>query len=306
MYSKNHSIYFVALNIFFLYLFLSIRLYAKDIPALDVDANKDGWNLELKKISLNFTSASLKNQTIYKDFSNNRIKGDSQIVGQAFGNFEANYYAKNFVIFNSLIAEYGRNIIYPQNSEKIDNKTLDRILIGTDYTQRIWKIEKILGGFEIGPYVQLGYQTEFTPQAGLDRRKILRFNTGFKIFDGQYIKNLHLNIFGEEDFTYKAPIESFGIETGLNVEHKIEDNITFEYQFNFRSYLLNNYPASHNPEYELELNAKLDTKVYKNFSVAPFISFYMLKGRYFKEVGTNVFIGVSISYSQIFIDAKQK
>lgn len=305
MYSKKNRLILV----FPLFcLILCTQLFAKkdDEPVLDIDESKSGWNLELKKISLNFTSASLKNQDIYKNFSNNRIKGDSQIVGQAFGNFEANYYAKNFVVFNSLIAEYGRNIIYPQNSAKIDNKTLDRILIGTDYTQRIWKIEKMLGGFEIGPYVQLGYQTEFTPQVGLDRRKILRFNTGFKVFDGKYIKNLHINAFGEEDFTYKKPVESLGVETGLNIEHKIEDNVTLTYQFNFRSYLLNNYAPSNNPEYELEFNTKLDTKVYKNFAVAPFINFYMLKGRYFKEVGTNVFIGVSISYSQIFIDARQK
>ncbi|PAF41265.1 hypothetical protein BKH45_07745 [Helicobacter sp. 11S03491-1] len=273
---------------------------------LDIDTSRSGWHLELKRISLNFSSSSLKNQNIYKNFSNNYIKGNSQIVGQAFLDFNANYYAKRFVIFNSLLAEYGRNIIYPQDEPKIDNKTLDRILLSSDYTQRIWKFTDILGGFELGPYVQLGYQTEFTPQVGFNRRKILRFSTGFKIFEGTYIKNLHLNLFGEEDFTYQKPVESLGIQTGFHIQHDIQDNVKLTYLLNFRDFLLNNYKPSHNPQYELELEVRMDTKIYKNFAIAPFVSFYMLKGRYFKQVGTNLFIGVSVSYNQIFIDASKK
>lgn len=280
-----------------------INAFGKD---LDIDLTKNGWQLELKRISLNFSSTSLKNQNLYKNFSNSRIRGNSQIVAQTFGEFDANYYAKKFVVFNSLLTEYGRNVINPEKGPKIDNKTLDRILLSTDYTQRIWKFEKALGGFELGPYAQLSYRTEFTPQPGLDRIKILRFSTGFKIFEGNYIKNLYLNLFGEEDFTYSRPVESFGIQTGFDIQQKIRDNVNFNYHLNFRDYILNNYQPSHNPQYELELDIRMDTNLYKNFSIAPFFTFYMLKGRYFKEVGTNLFIGVSISYNQVFIDASKK
>ncbi|PAF52070.1 hypothetical protein [Helicobacter sp. 13S00477-4] len=281
------------------------NLFGEDTD-LDIDTTKRGWHLELKRISLNFSSTSLKNQNIYKDFSNSRIRGNSQIVGQTFGEFDANYYAKRFVIFNSLLTEYGRNIISPETGPRIDNKTLDRILLSTDYTQRIWDFENMLGGFELGPYIQLSYRTEFTPQPGLNRIKILRFSSGFKIFEGNYIKNLYLSLFGEEDFTYQRPVESLGIQTGIDVKQKIQDNVNVSYHFSFRDYLINDYKPSHNPQYELELDIRMDTNLYKNLSIAPFITFYMLKGRFFKEVGTNVFIGVSISYNQIFMNASQK
>ncbi|PAF46814.1 hypothetical protein BKH46_06255 [Helicobacter sp. 12S02634-8] len=272
---------------------------------LDIDTTKDGWQLELKRISLNFSSTSLKNQNLYSSFSNSRIRGTSQIVTQTFGEFDANFYAKNFVIFNSLLAEYGRNIISPQKGGKIDNKTLDRILLSTDYTQRIWKFES-LGGFELGPYAQLSYRTEFTPQPGLNRIKILRFSSGFKIFEGKYVKNLYANLFGEEDFTYAKFAESLGVQMGFDIEQKVREGVDFTYHMDFKNYLLNNYPPSHNPQYELEFEARMNTNLYKNFSISPFVSFYMLKGRYFKEIGTNIFIGVSISYNQIFVNASQK
>lgn len=282
---------------------LPFIIYGSD---LDIDSNKEGWNLELKRISINFSSASLNNQTLYTKFSNTQLKGNSQVIAQGFGSFAADYYSKKFVVFNSFLAEYGRTIIYPPGAPKIDNKNVDRILLATDYTQRIWKFEELLGGFELGPYAQLNYQTEFTPQPGLNRRKIFNFNSGFKIFDGKYLKKLHASLFGEEDLTYAKPVESLGFELGLHIEHKLQDNIKFTYLADFKGYMLNNYQPVNNPEYEFYLQARMDTKIYKNFAVAPFISFYMLKGRYIDKIGTNLLIGVSISYSEIFIDATKK
>ena len=47
----------------------------------------------------------------------------------------------------------------------MSNKNLDRIILSSDYTQRIWEFDEFLGiprlYFELGPYSKVSYQTEF-------------------------------------------------------------------------------------------------------------------------------------------------
>lgn len=104
---------------------------------IDVNPDKRGWHIELKRISTNISSTTIRGQDEYVNFSDSRIKGDSQLIAQGYFDLGLDFYAPRYVVFNSTLAEYGRTILVRED-EKISNTTLDRILISTDYTHRIW------------------------------------------------------------------------------------------------------------------------------------------------------------------------
>lgn len=274
----------------------------KEIKDLKIDKDKSGWDVAFDYISLDFSSTSITNQKDYKGFENSRLNANSQIIAEGAISFHTNYYAKNFVVFNTIFGEYGRNIIFLPNKEKIDNTTQDRIIFSTDYTQKIWNFDNFMGGVNMGPYVQLSYQTQFVKIE--NRTQIVRFGGGFKIFDGEYFKNLYISLFSEQDFTYPKPIQRLGANMGIKLQYAFNDNTKLVNQINYKHYFFDNYDSKYNPEFEVELDIRVETAIFKHFSIAPFLNLYILKGQNINKPASNFMIGVSLSYGQTFVDSK--
>lgn len=287
----------LGVKILCLCIFCVMSLYGVGI---DVNPDKRGWHIELKRIAANVSSTSIQGQTEYESFSDSRISGDSQLIGQGYFDLGVDFYAPRYVIFNSALAEYGRTILVRGN-ERINNTTLDRILISTDYTHRIWYVPTFVGGFEVGPFLKANYQSGFE-----DRRQIVRLNAGAKLFDGVYLKDLHINIFTEEDFAKSTASKNYGWESGIKIEYKFSKDSKFYYYTNLRHYLHSSAPESYNPLYQLEIEARVDTKLYKKLAIAPFVKYYALQGRYIDEIGSNLFIGFSLSFGYTFLYATKR
>ncbi|MCX2717243.1 hypothetical protein OQH61_05775 [Helicobacter sp. MIT 21-1697] len=289
----------IQIKIYIIFLCLgAMQIFSAEI---DVNPDKRGWHIELKRIAANLSSTSIRGQEEYAEFSDSRIKGDSQLIAQGFFDLGLDFYAPRYVVFNSVLAEYGRTILVVDNKQRISNTTLDRILLSTDYTHRIWYVPTFVGGFEVGPFFKLNYQSGFE-----NRHQIIRFNMGMKLFDGVYIKDLHLNAFSEKNFTLKVESENYGWESGIRLEYKFNEDTKFYYFTNFRHYLYSSAPESYNPLYQLEIEARVDTKLYKKLAIAPFIKYYALQGRHISQTGNNLFVGFSLSFGYTFLDATKK
>ncbi|STP12794.1 Uncharacterised protein [Helicobacter mustelae] len=276
----------------------------KSVDDLTLDREKEGFDVAFEYLNINFSSTSIKNQTPYAKFSNTNFKGISQLIAESSLLFHANYYAKNFVIFNQISSQYGHNILYPTNAPRIDNTTVDGIIFSTDYTQKLWNFERALGGCSLGPYVQFYYETQLFRIPNINRTQILHLGTGWKIFDGKYIKSLYVNFFGEQNLTYVHPVQNLGYNIGLRMQYPFKDNAKLVGMFSFTHYVYNNYPMAFKPQYFLEFKTRLETAIFKYVSVAPFINFYLLKGQFIKHAATNLMLGVSLSYGQTYISAK--
>ena len=57
-------------------------------------------------------------------------------------------------------------------------------------------------------------------------------------------------------------------------------------------------------DYEFTADARLEVELYKNLYLAPFISYYTAQAKYFGTRGENIYVGVSLSFSHIFKEAK--
>ena len=106
-------------------------------PKVDTSDVKRGWELDLNRLSLNFSQSSLTNQNLYKKFSDSNLKGNSQLSLQFFLTLNAIYYARRFVIINSMAIEYGFTEVKKDNEDAVRNKNLDKFLAcpGLSYQQ---------------------------------------------------------------------------------------------------------------------------------------------------------------------------
>jgi len=283
-------------------LFIGLLFTAQNLYAL-----KDGWQLELKKIALNVTSTEVQNAETYKaaGVSNARLTSDSQTLMQGTFNFAADYFAPKSFWSNTLLMEYGKTYLRPVGKDEITNENADKILITTDYTYRLWNIKDFLGGFEAGPFVNIGYETEFTPQDNIPLKKIIRGMAGAKLFEGKYLKSLYAAGVGEADYTYEPESTKFALEAGFKLENPIREGlkvVSFGY---YRNYLSESTERITDLQYELELDVRLDVMLYKNLSLAPFINYYAAEAKHFSGRGENLYTGLSLTYSTFFKKAKE-
>lgn len=265
---------------------------------------KKGWQVELKKIAFDFTSTEVKNAKEYNGFSDARLSADSQTAVRGALDFISDYHAEHYLWTNELTADYGRTKIRPVEGQTLTNENADKILLTTGYTQRLWKVQDVLGGFEAGPFFNLGYETEFTKPDNSPRKKILRGTAGVKLFEGRYIKSLFAAVVGERDFTYNPDASKLAWEAGFKIEQPVREGVTAKYSVLFRDYLSSSEKRDTDLDYEFSADARLEVSLYKNLYLAPFVSYYTAQAKYFGPRGENVYIGVSLSFSHLFSEAK--
>lgn len=265
---------------------------------------KKGWQVELKKIAFDFTSTEVKNAKEYNGFSDARLSADSQTAVRGALDFISDYHAEHYLWTNELTADYGRTKIRPVEGQTLTNENADKILLTTGYTQRLWKVQNVLGGFEAGPFFNLGYETEFTKPDNSPRKKILRGTAGVKLFEGRYIKSLFAAVVGERDFTYNPGASKLAWEAGFKIEQPVREGVTAKYSVLFRDYLSSSEKRDTDLDYEFSADARLEVSLYKNLYLAPFVSYYTAQAKYFGPRGENVYIGVSLSFSHLFSEAK--
>lgn len=265
---------------------------------------KKGWQVELKKIAFDFTSTEVKNAKEYNGFSDARLSADSQTAVRGALDFISDYHAEHYLWTNELTADYGRTKIRPVEGQTLTNENADKILLTTGYTQRLWKVQDVLGGFEAGPFFNLGYETEFTKPDNSPRKKTLRGTAGVKLFEGKYIKSLFAAVVGERDFTYNPGASKLAWEAGFKIEQPVHEGVTAKYSVLFRDYLSSSEKRDTDLDYEFSADARLEVSLYKNLYLAPFVSYYTAQAKYFGPRGENVYIGVSLSFSHLFSEAK--
>jgi len=265
---------------------------------------KTGWQVELKKAALDITSTEVRHAQDYQTFSDARLNGDSQTNIRAKWDSNADYHATHFLWTNQLLLDYGRTKIRPVNGPNLENESADQILFTTGYTQRLWKVEEVLGGFEMGPFADIGYETEFTKPDHANRTRILRGMVGWKLFEGKYLKKLYAAIVGERDFTDKPYSNKLAWEAGVELEAPVREGVTAKLSGMYRKYISATHHDINDLSWEAEADARLDVALSKELYVAPFISYYTAQGKYVQRRGENVYVGVSFSFSHVFSKAE--
>lgn len=276
-------------NILFLSaLFVSVS----SAHAAETDQNY-GWSAVLKKAGLEISSTEVKNSEEYKDSPNSELSGDSETVTKGIFDFSLINQQEKFKWDNNLFMEYGKTKLRPKDGPNVENETADKILLSTDYAQKVWRYWDA----DVGPFANLAYQTEFDPNDDAPRTKIIRGMTGIKMFDGPIIKNMYAAVVGEYDFTYSSKKTSkFAYEVGLKTSYPIREGVTFNFDSYFRDYVAYSSYNARDFEYELSTKADMMVDIYKGLSIGPYFQYFRATDRGSSKYGSSTIIGVEASF----------
>ena len=285
-------------------IFLFAVLISLTVNALATENTRRGWQLDLQRLGLNITSTSVSHAQDYNGFADARLTADSQTTIQGALDFKADYFGKHYLWSNGLLAEYGKSTIEQANGTKTTTESVDRIILDTAYTLRLWNVQDFLGGFEAGPYVLAAYETEFNTTGGAPLKKIIRGEGGAKLFEGKYLKALYVAGLFEEDLTYPQHSSKYGWTAGFDIQIPVREGVKAMFKGVWRDYLHESIDLATDLDYSLELDARMEVLVWKNLSVAPFINYFTAQGKHVAPRGQNVYVGVSVSFSKLFKEAK--
>ena len=288
-------------------LILFVALLGLPANSFATENDRRGWQLDLKRLALNLTSTNVHHAVDYTGFADARLTADNQTTIQGALDFRGDYFGKHYLWSNGILAEYGKSTIEPADgSDKVTTESVDRIILDTSYTLRLWNVQDFLGGFEAGPYVLAAYETEFNKTADAPLKKVLRGEGGAKLFEGKYLKSLYVAGLFEEDFTYPEHSTKLGWTAGFDIHIPIREGVKAMFKGVWRDYLHESVKQATDLDYSLELDARMEVLVWNNFSVAPFINYFTAQAKYGgKPRGQNLYVGVAFSFSKLFKEAKK-
>lgn len=258
------------------------------------------WRYNLRNLSILFSNTDVKNADKYQDFSDSRLTADGQTLIQGSLDFAAEYYRERIRWDNILSLKYGQTTLRPYDEEKTKSENADTISLVSEYTYKSTDVKNFLGGFLIGPFASIGYQTEFTRTDDTPRYKAFRGRAGVRLFEGKYIKDFSLSLSPELDFTYPQTATKYAWQAAIRVEHPINENSKAIYAASIRDFFMVKNPSETDISYEFDLSAKVEMEILKSFYIAPFISYYQAQASNFSGAGSNFYVGVSLSYSKLF------
>ena len=266
---------------------LALSVAAQTAQAADVPGF--GWSLVLNKAGLELSSTEVKNSEEYKGSPNSELSGDSQSLVKGIFDLSLIDQQDTFKWENNLFMEYGKTKVRQQGASNIENETADKILLSTDYARKSWRYWDA----DVGPFVNLAYQTEFDPNEDAPRTKIARGMAGLKMFDGPIIKNMYAALVGEYDFTYKHDkTTKLAYELGLKATYPLREGINFNLDTYFRDYFDYNKYNPRDFEYEWNTKADMMVDIYNGLAIGPYVQYFRAKDRGSNKYGSSTIIGV--------------
>lgn len=275
-------------------LFCTLALFMPMIAMAEESQNETKFNLNIRRIGLDWTKTDMKNAAEYQNSSVAALKASNQENMKGVFDTVLEYGFEKFKWDNSLFMEYGRQSITDVNGEKTVDESADKILFSTDLAYSCWDFDS----FKLGPIVRGQYETEFV---GKPRRNVIRPNAGFALFDHDIIKSLYVVGVYEYDFTYAdEKVNKSAVETGWRIDYKLREGVKFSSDGYYRKYLSFSKYVGEDLEYDFLAVARLDTNIFGDFTMGPYVKYRRAHSRRAADYGANTSIGISFSYIHNF------
>lgn len=254
------------------------------------------WRANFRRAALEISSTSVSNASEYQDSPNAKLSSDSESVVKGVFDFVLERETDKSRWDNSLFMEYGKTKVKPVDGETTSSENADKILLKTDYTEKMWKYEEA----DVGPFASMAYQTEFTPNDDAPRTKTFRGMLGMKLLNGTYLKELYAAAVQELDLTYAQSIEKTAYEIGFRAEYPLREGVKFQFEGYWRDYVLFSRYEATDFNYEFNVVGRMDVKITDVASIAPYVNYFQAKARGASKEGSNFLVGLSVAYADIF------
>ena len=273
---------------------MALALVLPMVAVADDSPNETKFNLNVRRIGLDWTKTDMKNAAEYQNSSVAALKASDQQNIKGVFDVALEYGFDRFKWDNSLFMEYGKQTITNLDGEKTVDESADKILLSSDMAYACWDFDS----FKLGPIVRGQYETEF---AGNPRRNVLRPNAGFALFDHDIIKSLYVVGVYEYDFTYSdEKVSKSAAEAGWRIDYKLREGVKFSSDGYYRKYLSYSQYVPEDLSYDFLAVARLDTNVWGDLTMGPYVKYRRAHSRSAIDYASNTSIGISFSYIHNF------
>ena len=275
-------------------IFTVLALVLPMVALADDSPNETKFNLNVRRIGLDWTKTDMKNAEEYQNSSVAALKASDQENLKGVFDVALEYGFDRFKWDNSLFMEYGKQTITNLDGEKTVDESADKILLSSDLAYACWDFDS----FKLGPIMRGQYETEFQ---GDPRRNVLRPNAGFALFDHDIIKSLYIVGVYEYDFTYSdEKVSKSAVEAGWRIDYKIREGVKFSSDGYYRKYLSYSEYVGEDLNYDFLAVARLDTNTWGDLTMGPYVKYRRAHSRQAIDYASNTSIGVSFSYIHNF------
>lgn len=277
---------------------LSVFLCAALTPVMgfasDIDLEGKELILNIRRIGLEMSKTTVTNSSEYHTSPISALSADSQEFIKGIFDTALEYTHGRLNWDNSLFMEYGRTEVKPYHEPRTTNESADKILLTSNLNYACWDY----GSFKLGPMARASYETEFVPANDSDNRlKVLRGLAGFAVFDSPIIKDLHIAGLYEYDFTYgHQQVSKLAGELGWRLEYEVRDGVKLSTDGYYREYFEHSIDVPMDLERDLSVVGRLDTNLWGDFTMGPYVQYRLAKARDAERYGSNLIIGISFNY----------
>ncbi len=266
-------------------------LLAAILPATAVA--DETLKLDIRRIGLELSKTTVSNAAAYADSPVSALNASSQDYVKGIFDTVLEYNKNKFKWDNGLFAEYGRTTLRPYNGPSTTDQNADKIVVSSDLSYACWDFV----GLKLGPTVRGAYDTQFRDNADAPRQNIIRASGGISLFDHKILKSLYITGLYEYDFTYAgAQTSKTGMEAGWRAEYVVRDGVKLSTNGYYREYF--DYSDYVSTDLTRDLNAvlRLDTNLWGDFTMGPYVKYRLAKARGADVYGSNFMMGVSFNY----------
>ena len=260
----------------------------------------DNQNLKLsvRRIGLDWSKTQVQNAAEYQDSPVSALNATSQDYIKGMFDTILEFSKNKFKWDNSLVMEYGKTTLKPYNEPATTDENADKILYSSDLSYSCWEF----AGLKFGPTVRAAYETQFADSVESPRQNIVRSSAGISLFDHNIIKSLYLTGIHEYDFTYAGDQNNkIGAEFGWRLEYGIRDGVKISSDGYYREYFSYSGYVPTDLERDLSAVLRLDTNLWGNFTMGPYVQYRLAKARAAQHYGSNLIVGISFNYITDFL-----
>ena len=276
---------------------LCFLLCATAVPALAADADGNQWTFNVRELSLNYSNTSVGNAREYQDSPIAQFSMDSQynIIGKLDTLLD---YTNDIGMWRTnLLLNYGKVKIKPVDGPADTTESADKIWLSTEYAFKTWQVSD----FDVGPFGQVAFQTEFTKNQDSPRYKVISAREGIKAFEGEYVKELYGALVEEYDFTYSHDRNTkLAWEIGTRLEYPLREGVKLTGTARYTDYFSYSKYVGTDLTYDLDLTGKFEVNLTDTLAFAPYVSYRRGKARAASKAGDNFMIGLSLKYADLF------
>ena len=254
--------------------------------------------LSVRRIGLDWSKTQVRNSEEYQDSPISALNATSQDYIKGVFDTILEYTKNKFKWDNSLFMEYGKTTLKPYNEPATTDENADKILYSSDLSYACWDFS----GLKFGPTVRAAYETQFADSTESPRQNIIRSSAGISLLDHTIIKSLYLTGIHEYDFTYAGAQNSkIGAEFGWRLEYPVRRGVKFSADGYYREYFAYSRYVSTDLERDLSAVLRLDTNLWGDFTMGPYVQYRLARARGAEHYGSNLVLGISFNYITKFL-----